>query len=159
MPLHDLVLEKSSFLELPIDIAGEHERTERSALTPPAEDLETAVRDRGPVEVHAVAEEAPRQRRISSEPVRSRHFGERTPAERRVRLPKPFRPAEVGQTGIHPHARAGPDQQGVGSSDGVGCRLYQRVRTGLLIHRRSPRHYDWGDLGRRSLLQLLVRRS
>ena len=50
---------KAGFLELPIDVAGEHEAALRHALAPATQQSESGMRRGGPVQVEAVTVEAP----------------------------------------------------------------------------------------------------
>jgi hypothetical protein len=72
--LDDVGLQESSLLELPVDIAREHERPERPFLAPSQQAPEASMRDRGPVQIEPVAEEAPGDGWVGVEPMGRRHI-------------------------------------------------------------------------------------
>ena len=60
----DAIFSKTGFLELSVDVAGKYVGAMRQALTDPAQDLETFVRNRATVELQSMSVETPGQARL-----------------------------------------------------------------------------------------------
>ena len=134
-----LSLGKSGLLELPIDIAGEHETALYQPITDVAQNLEATMRQCRAVQGEAMAVKPPGQFRripksIGTGDILKLHFRLR---QARIGFPKPLRSPEIGEPGIDAHAGTGRDQKAIGllnQRDGMGNRV---SRHGSYLSRRK----------------------
>ena len=113
---------EAGLLELPVDVRREDEGAVRLLRRPPQKRGEALVRNGAPVEVQAVAVEAPGERGVVEEPLGVRELLEAQAqlAERGVGVPEPLRAAEVGEPRVDSHPGAGRDHERLGLVDGAG---------------------------------------
>ncbi len=107
------LLGEAGFLELTVDIAGDHEVVEAEALDPGEQQAEAEVRYGGPIEIGAVAVKAPAEGRVPLEVggIGGAYEIDAEPPVHRIGGPEPLIAAEIGESGINPHPRPGGDDQ------------------------------------------------
>jgi hypothetical protein len=95
----DAMVGKTRFLELPVDIAGEHETAMRQPFADPAQDGKARVGNGPPVELQAMPVEAPGEAGLALEGGRIGNLleGDARATERRVGAPETLRAAKIGQ--------------------------------------------------------------
>ena len=117
----DLCFGKAGFLELAVDVTGEHESAVFQVLADPTQNLESLVRNGVPVEVQSVPVETPGQAWTGD---KGRGIGDllesdARPTKSRVGAPEALPATKIGQTGIHPDAGTSGDEQSVSLPDEV----------------------------------------
>ncbi len=109
---HYPVFGKSGFLELPVDVRGDDEKSVFAPVRPAKEQLESVVRNGFPVQAKPVSVEPPRERKITAEPCGIRKIGKTQALDfvGRIGVPEPSISAKIGQPRVDPHPCPGGDQ-------------------------------------------------
>ena len=95
----------------------------RHALRPALQIVESLVGLSRPIQVKAMAVEAPRQRAVGDKPARigQRHKVQAELLIRRIGFPESLIVTKIPQSGIDAHARAGADEERVSGRQNLSC--------------------------------------
>lgn len=118
----DGAVREPGFLKLAVHIAGEHRPAVGLGLSPVFEDAEPGMGLGVAVEIEAVAVEAPGELGVAFKSRWTGYAGEfqACPGQCGIRLPEAFIATKVGQPGIHTHASACGDDEGISRFDQLG---------------------------------------